>query len=88
MRARGPTSFGPIVLVKVWHGVYLRLPTRKTESPCFVCGKPIQPGQLYVPPADRPRHLGCRPQLDERRSLLEDERFWRALDQEEEEEEG
>jgi len=28
----------------------------KTNKPCRVCGKEIQPGQLYVP---GPRHLGC-----------------------------
>jgi hypothetical protein len=31
---------------------------QETEEPCCVCGKEIQPGQLYIPKG--PRHLGCR----------------------------
>jgi hypothetical protein len=33
--------------------------TRKTDVPCCKCGRPIQPGQLYVP--SPVRHFGCRP---------------------------
>lgn len=32
---------------------------RKTDLPCVVCHKEIQPGQLYVPSDIGPRHLGC-----------------------------
>ena len=33
--------------------------TQATSERCAKCGRPIQPGQLYV---RRPvRHLGCRP---------------------------
>lgn len=30
---------------------------KRTDRPCVVCRKPIQPGQLYAP---GPCHIGCR----------------------------
>lgn len=40
------------------------IPIIQTDEPCVVCGKEIQPGQLYVPRPEHglgPRHLGCKP---------------------------
>ncbi len=39
----------------------LDYPERDAGGPCAAkgCGKPIQPGQLYVPGKKGPTHLGC-----------------------------
>lgn len=36
----------------------LDYPVQEVTVPCCVCGKEIQPEQLYVPQG--PRHLGCK----------------------------
>jgi hypothetical protein len=32
---------------------------RYTPDACVICGKEVQPGQLYVRAPEGPRHLGC-----------------------------
>lgn len=32
---------------------------RHCEGPCKGCGKPVQPGQAFVPEGTGGRHLGC-----------------------------
>lgn len=49
-----PVSVGELVTAEP-----MRYPVTETLADC-PCGRPIVPGQLYVP-NPRPRHLGCQP---------------------------
>lgn len=53
-------EFDPPITPQLTHGLPLDITERQEDRPCAAkCGKPIQPGQLYI--AKAPFHIGCAP---------------------------